>query len=160
MSLTDLVISVYFVLEIAIRMFALKPRVFFRRKHWFNIVDFVIVLVTFVISVAYTIVVELAVAEGADCWQEHLDNDDAIKDTLAQTDADNVLTVMRILVAIRFVRLFRLARFIRLYTEHHQLKRAIRQKVSQVKGKASSTLKIMDTRHPAIPIPEQAAIPE
>ena len=48
------------------------------------------------------------------------------------TVSRRVLVIVRILVALRFVRFVRLVRLIRLYTEHHQIKRAIRQTVSQV----------------------------
>ncbi len=40
---------------------------------------------------------------------------------------------MRVLVVLRFVRFVRLFRLVRLYTEHHMIKRAIRQTVSQVR---------------------------
>ena len=48
-------------LEICLRAFALKPRVFLDRRHWFNAVDLVIVAVTFAISVAYVVVVDTAI---------------------------------------------------------------------------------------------------
>jgi len=44
----DLVISIYFVIEVSLRMFVLRPKVFF--LHWYNVLDLVVILTTFIIS--------------------------------------------------------------------------------------------------------------
>ena len=41
---------------------------------------------------------------------------------------------LKVVIVLRFLRLFRLVRMFRLITEHQQFKKAIRQKVSQVDG--------------------------
>ena len=91
----DMAISCYFVLEIILRIYALtpkvrevrlytrvrqnfgrcnflwctkmhfSPKVFFSRRSWFNIVDFIVVFLTFIISICYTVIVEQLVKEGA-----------------------------------------------------------------------------------------------
>ena len=107
----DLGISLYFVLEISIRIFALRPKIFFSRKSWFNVVDFCIVAVTFASGVAHTVIARLS------------------------TDVEickGTWGTVRILVILRVFRFFRLLRMLRLFTEHYQLKKAFRQKVSQV----------------------------
>ncbi len=107
-----------------------------------------IVAGTFVISVAYYAAVNVAIGDGV-FDRPDVDNTDDDSSEGASSSEESllcwpdensqplidqrVLTVMRILVALRFVRFVRLVRFIRLYTEHHQIKRAIRQKVSQNK---------------------------
>jgi len=101
-----------------LRIFALKPSVFFSRKGWFNSVDFVVVTLTFVISVAYAFIVAQIEANEDECWPDE--------------DSRKAVTYLRALVILRFVRFVRLIRMIRLYTEHHMIKRAVRQTVSQV----------------------------
>ena len=49
LQIADLVISIYFVLEVALRMFVLTPRIFF--SHFYNVIDFVVILSTFIMSV-------------------------------------------------------------------------------------------------------------
>ncbi len=61
--------------EIALRAFALKPRVFLDRRHWFNAVDLAIVGATFAVSVAYVAVVDAAVDGGA------FENEDGERDS-------------------------------------------------------------------------------
>ena len=54
----------YFIAEIGLRIFALTPSVFFKRKHWFNAVDLAIVAGTFLVSLVYTVAIEVAVVQG------------------------------------------------------------------------------------------------
>lgn len=77
-QILDLVISVWFVIELALRITALTGQVFFSR--WYNVADFVIILVTFVIGLTATI--------GGSQWAEKL----------------------AILTVLRFVRIMRLIR--------------------------------------------------
>ena len=51
------ILSSYFVIEIVARIHAVTPAVFFSRKWWFNSVDFVVVVVSFVVSLSVTIVI-------------------------------------------------------------------------------------------------------
>jgi hypothetical protein len=44
-------------LEIIARIHAVTPSVFFSRKWWFNTVDFVVVVVSFIVSLSVTIVI-------------------------------------------------------------------------------------------------------
>ena len=76
----DLLITIYFVIEIALRIIVLTKQVFF--SEWFNVVDFAVVLITLITALA----VASAVA-GAQ-WAKHL----------------------AVLVVLRLVRLFRLVR--------------------------------------------------
>ena len=76
----DLFITVYFVLEIALRIVVLTKQVFF--SEWFNVVDFAVVLITFITAVA------AASAVAGVHWAKHL----------------------AVIVILRLVRLFRLVR--------------------------------------------------
>ena len=69
--------------------------------------------------------------------------------------AAHFLKLAKILVVFRFLRFVRLIRLIRLYTEHHQIKRAIRQTVSQVCRAAFDPSKMFQTL-----FIEQASLPE
>ena len=108
----------FFSIESPRRIFALRPKIFFSRKSWFNVVDFCIVAVTFASGVAHTVIARLS------------------------TDVEickGTWGTVRILVILRVFRFFRLLRMLRLFTEHYQLKKAFRQKVSQVKCSSLST---------------------
>ena len=111
-NFVDLGISLYFVVEISTRIFALQPKIFFSRKSWFNILDFCIVFVTFALGIAHMAIVS------------NYDDHDVCHGAWGP---------VRILVILRVLRFFRLFRMLRLFTEHYQLKKAFRQKVSQVK---------------------------
>ena len=99
------------------RIFALRPKIFFSRKSWFNILDFCIVVVTFASGVAHTAISRM--------------NTD-------QDICEGKLGAVRILVILRVFRFARLLRMVRLFTEHYQLKKAFRQKVSQVRRRIST----------------------
>mmetsp|Transcript_19367 Transcript_19367/g.23975 ORF Transcript_19367/g.23975 Transcript_19367/m.23975 type:complete len:584 (+) Transcript_19367:44-1795(+) len=49
LEVADFIFSVYFVIEVCLRIIALGPKVFFQR--WYNVVDFVIIVFTFYVSV-------------------------------------------------------------------------------------------------------------
>ena len=78
----DLVITVYFVIEIGLRIWVLTSPVFF--TEWFNVVDFAVVLITLITSVAV-----IAAAAGVE-WAEKLG----------------------VIVALRFVRFVRVCRVV------------------------------------------------
>ena len=50
-SFTDFGISVYFVFEIALRMFAMTLAIYFSKRYWYNIIDSIIVAVGLILSV-------------------------------------------------------------------------------------------------------------
>ena len=50
-SWVDFGISVYFVLEIALRMFAMTLAIYVSKRYWYNIVDSIIVAVGLILSV-------------------------------------------------------------------------------------------------------------
>ena len=50
-SWADFGISVYFVLEIALRMFAMTLAIYVSKRYWYNIVDSIIVAVGLILSV-------------------------------------------------------------------------------------------------------------
>lgn len=79
LQILDMVISVYFVLEVALRMFVLKPSVFF--SHLYNVVDLVVILSTFIISL---------VAFNGSEWAEGL----------------SLFTAIRFLRILRIVRIY------------------------------------------------------
>ena len=51
------ILSSYFVIEIIARIHAVTSSVFFSRKWWFNTVDFIVVVLSFAVSLSVTIVV-------------------------------------------------------------------------------------------------------
>ena len=60
-QIVDLIITIWFVLELVLRVVALTPQVFFAR--WYNCIDFAVVLITFVIVI---------VAVTGNAWAEKL----------------------------------------------------------------------------------------
>jgi len=48
LKITDFVFSVYFIIEISLRMLALQPEIFFIK--WYNVLDLIVVVCTFIIS--------------------------------------------------------------------------------------------------------------
>lgn len=128
---TVLVLSSYFVLEIIARIFAVTASVFFSRKWWFNTVDFIVVVISFVVSLSVTIVIGQIVKEIHN--DEALDNLCDTWDDQKHTGNNSWLEWSRILVFLRILRVVRLIRLTRIYTEHHQVKKAMRQLVSQNK---------------------------
>ena len=79
LQIVDLVISVYFVMEVSLRLIALRPRIFF--IHWYNVLDLVVIVSTFVIS---------CVALSGTSWAEGL----------------TLFTALRFVRIIRIVRIY------------------------------------------------------
>ncbi len=103
LRVADLAITVYFVIEIVLRIAALTQRVFFTA--WYNVIDFAVVLSTFVLATAAQ---ASPVAWGG----------------RGTTGSAAFLTALR---------LVRVVRFVRLYTEKQQVAAAARQLISQNK---------------------------
>jgi len=61
-QLVDLLITIWFVIELVLRIVALTPQTFFSR--WYNVVDFAVVLITFIIVIS--------AASGSGEWAEKL----------------------------------------------------------------------------------------
>jgi len=78
-EIIDLVLTLWFVVELLLRIVALTPPVFFSR--WYNVVDFAVVCITFIIVITAT--------TGAGQWAENF----------------SILTVIRF---VRLVRMFRM----------------------------------------------------
>ncbi len=81
---------------------------FFSKKSWHNIVDFVVVILSFAATIAAFVIIsdipmdEREEVDGHMCEKK---NDDAVK-------------TFSLLVIIRVVRVFRFVRLLRLYFEH------------------------------------------
>ena len=78
----DLFITVYFVIEIAVRIVVLTKQVFF--SEWFNVVDFAVVLITLITSVA------VVAAVGEAKWAKHV----------------ALVVILRLVRLVRLVRVF------------------------------------------------------
>ena len=63
-SVVDLCISTFFVLEVAMRMYAMTPTWYFSTRYWFNTLDFVIVVIGFVGSLIEIVLIYTKCAEG------------------------------------------------------------------------------------------------
>ena len=57
-SIIDPCISTFFVLEVGLRMYAMTPKSYFSKKHWFNTIDFAIVIMSVAGSVAEIIMLQ------------------------------------------------------------------------------------------------------
>ena len=122
----DLIISVYFVIEVILRIIALTPKgnrfryiiiligclyfsVFFSKKSWHNIVDFVVVILSFAATIAAFVVISSIKREEKEEVDGHL----------CERKAESVTGKgLSLLVIIRGIRIFRFVRLLRLYFEH------------------------------------------
>jgi len=119
----DLVISVYFVIEVILRISALTPKVFFSKRSWHNIVDFVVVILSFAATiVAFVIISDIPMNE-----KEEVDGH------MCEKKDDDAVKTFSLLVIIRVVRVFRFVRLLRLYFEHRRMVNGIRQLISENK---------------------------
>ena len=117
----DTAISVYFVIEVILRIIALTPKVFFRRKSWDNILDFVVVILAFAASIATVIIVD------------SIDEDDKEMRNGYICEKASVYSEFNLLVGIRIFRIFRFVRIIRVYLEHRRMVKGVRQRISENK---------------------------
>ena len=117
----DTAISVYFVIEVILRIIALTPKVFFRRKSWDNILDFVVVILAFAASIATVIIVD------------SIDEDDKEERNGYICEKASVYSEFNLLVGIRIFRIFRFVRIIRVYLEHRRMVKGVRQRISENK---------------------------
>ena len=125
----DVAISVYFVLEVFLRIIALTPRVFFSKRSWHNIVDFVVVILTFGATIAVFVIINnfAEIAEITEVEESELcernGEDGSYRGSKFAT----------MLVMIRFIRIFRFVRLLRIYFEHRRLVKGVRQRISENK---------------------------
>jgi len=155
-------LTVYFLFEVFCRVIALTPKLFFSKKSWYNIVDFVVVILAFAASIATFIMVEQIPAiwkmpmgdEGewelnqkdpnklffewsgedateGEAWCEKPQQPDEFLVKGSLTKMNSRLGAM--VVALRFIRIFRFVRVLRLYFEHRNLVKGVRQRISENK---------------------------
>jgi len=130
----ELALSVYFVVEVLLRMIALTPKVFFSKKSWYNIVDFFVVILAFGASIAAMIIVKRLIQElGDDHIREKICQREATEENVGTGKGVNTYVLMNMISALRIIRIFRLVRVCRLYFEHHNLVKGVRQRISENK---------------------------
>ena len=115
----DLAISVYFVVEVFLRIVALTPGVFFSKKSWHNIIDFIVVILAFGATIAVSVIIDNI-------------NEENKLDKLCEEN-DNGKRFSKLLVVIRFIRIFRFVRLFRVYFEHRRLVKGVRQRICENK---------------------------
>ena len=103
---TDLAISVIFFVEVGIRMTAMTPKIYFSKRYWYNTLDSLFVLLSCIFSVVEVVFL-----------------------------ARDIKTIrfVGLSTSLRIVRMAKFIRIVRIYFEHHSLKRALRQTVRQNK---------------------------
>ena len=106
LQILDLVLSIYFVIEVTLRIIVLRPKVFFRR--WYNVLDFIVIIITSIIS--------FITITNASEFQEGL----------------SILSGLRLRI-FRILRFLRILRVLRIYAEEKNLETAARQLISQNK---------------------------
>ena len=115
----DLAISVYFVVEVFLRIVALTPGVFFSKKSWHNIIDFIVVILAFGATIAVSVIIDNI-------------NEENKLDKLCEENDDGK-RFSKLLVVIRFIRIFRFVRLVRVYFEHRRLVKGVRQRICENK---------------------------
>ena len=82
--------------------------VFFSKKSWHNIVDFVVVILSFAATIAAFVVIADVPLEDREEVDGHM----------CEKKDDDTVKGFSLLVVIRIVRIFRFLRLLRLYFEH------------------------------------------
>jgi len=126
--IADLALSWYFLLEVVLRIFALSPKVFFRKSSWDNILDLVVVLLALAASIAAMVVIG-GMSEEELYWVE-----DPVYGRYQCEGGSGVNGKhFGMIVILRFVRVFRFVRLLRLYFDHKNLIKSVRAKISENK---------------------------
>jgi len=159
----ELALSIYFLFEVFCRVIALTPKLFFSKKSWYNIVDFVVVILAFAASIATYIMIatidkrfKMPMGDDGE-WRLNSDTamfkwhpgtkGDWIEDTPwceKPPQPDSVKTetgrmakmnsrFATMIVSLRLIRIFRFVRVLRLYFEHRNLVKGVRQRISENK---------------------------
>jgi len=119
----DLILSIYFVIEVFLRIVALTPKVFFSRASWHNIIDFVVVILAFGATIAAIVII-------ANIGEEDTEVIDGYK---CEKSEESTGKKFGFIVVIRFIRIFRFVRLLRIYFEHRNVVKSIRQRISENK---------------------------
>ena len=115
----DLAISVYFLVEVFLRIVALTPPVFFSKKSWHNIIDLIVVILAFGATIAVSVIID------------NINEEEKIDKLCEKTDDGKRFS--KLLVIIRFIRIFRFVRLFRVYFEHRRLVKGVRQRICENK---------------------------
>merc|ERR1719323_2974878 len=103
----DVAISVYFVIEVLARIVALTPKVFFSKKSWHNIVDFIVVILSFAATIAaFVVIADIPMEDRVE-----------VDGHMCEKKDDDTVKGISLLVVVRIVRIFRFLRLLRLYFE-------------------------------------------
>jgi len=164
----EMALSVYFLFEVFCRVVALTPKLFFSKKSWYNIVDFIVVILAFAASIATLFMVasiddDFKMPMGDDGkwilnqsdptnpffdweygtkgkwskgepWCEKPEQPDDVnteKGMSGRSKMDSRFATL--IVALRMIRIFRFVRVLRLYFEHRNLVKGVRQRISENK---------------------------
>ena len=89
-------------------MIALTPKVFFSKKSWYNIVDFIVVILAFGASIAAMIIVKRLIQElGDDHIREKICQREATEENVGTGKGVNTYVLMNMISALRIIRIFR-----------------------------------------------------
>ena len=56
---TDLCISVFFIVEIGLRMFCMTPQVYFSKRYWYNVLDSIFIILGFAFGIVEIILMQV-----------------------------------------------------------------------------------------------------
>jgi len=154
----DLVLSVYFIIEVGLRLVAITPKVFFSwRKSWHNVVDLVVVLLATAASIASNVILDCIGRElDASLFQEESGKWEKVDPNLCHIKVDiteyerqvegywcennsglfsqgGAGTTLSLLSILRIIRVFRFVRLFRIYFEHRNVLAGVRQKICENK---------------------------
>ena len=117
----DVAISIYFIIEVILRIIALSPKVFFSKKSWHNIIDFIVVILAFCATIAAAVIID------------SIERREERGGHLCEAPEEKTGKGFSLLVVIRAVRIFRFVRLVRIYFEHRRLVKGVRQRISENK---------------------------
>eukprot|EP00090_Calanus_glacialis_P039784 TRINITY_DN6927_c0_g1_i6.p1 TRINITY_DN6927_c0_g1~~TRINITY_DN6927_c0_g1_i6.p1 ORF type:complete len:599 (-),score=158.90 TRINITY_DN6927_c0_g1_i6:76-1872(-) len=119
----DLILSIYFVIEVFLRIIALTPKVFFSRASWHNIVDFFVVILAFAATIAAMVIIANIDEEEKEVVDGHV----------CEKSEESTGKKFSFIVVVRFIRIFRFVRLLRIYFEHRNVVKSVRQRISENK---------------------------
>jgi len=130
----ELALSVYFLIEVILRVIALTPQVFFSKKSWHNIIDFLVVILAFAATIATVVIINNIASEDkvtpeGEEWTEGPWCEKSDENGNGSKKARN----LALIVALRFIRIFRFIRLLRLYFEHRNVVKGVRQRICENK---------------------------
>lgn len=133
----EVCLSVYFLIEVFMRVVALTPKVFFSKKSWHNVVDFIVVLLAFGATVAAVVIIgnieaKNKVTPSGELWNLKEGGPWCEKDEEGESSREDSRYIS-LIGALRIIRIFRFVRLLRLYFEHHNVVKGVRQRVCENK---------------------------